>query len=128
MKNNYTLLYVDDEPVNRMVFDKLFNKHFHILTAASGKEGLQKINESETIQVIISDLRMPGMSGLEFLADAKKIKQDLKCFILTAFDFGEEIQTAINDKLIVKSFKKPYDAQDIISSVETTVVDPQSIR
>ena len=69
---NTTILYVDDEDVNLFLFEKTFESYYTVITAKSGDEGLKKIEEHQKdIAVVISDMRMPGMNGIEFIEIAR---------------------------------------------------------
>lgn len=120
--NQVTVLYVDDEDINLFLFERSFRAHYHVLTASSGEVGLQKLedNASEII-VVISDMRMPGMDGITFIRRAKERHANIAYFILTAFDFSEEIDKALDEKLINKFFTKPFDIDQIKSSIETAI-------
>ncbi|MCP4035767.1 MAG: response regulator, partial [bacterium] len=68
----FPLLYVDDEPDNLRIFELTFRKDFTILTAKNAEEGLRVLNDNP-IAVVLSDHRMPGMTGVEFLARVRAI-------------------------------------------------------
>ena len=65
-EEKYNILYVDDELNSLSAFRNLYRRKFNIVTASSGEEGL-KVLEKEPIHVIITDQRMPGLQGVEFL-------------------------------------------------------------
>lgn len=113
-----TILYVDDEEVNLFLFSKIFENDFNILTALSGEEGLKKLGRSNDIRIVISDLRMPAMDGLEFVDAAKKKSKDLSCFILTGYELNPDLEVALKTKRVDKVFKKPFDYELIKSAVE----------
>ena len=60
------ILYIDDEEYNLLVFKNAFFRHYNIFTALSGEEGL-KIMQDQEIHMIITDQRMPGMTGIDVL-------------------------------------------------------------
>ena len=114
------ILYVDDENINLMLFSKLFGKKYEIITAKSGNEGLEKLSENPGVKLIVSDMRMPGMNGIEFIQQAKGKRPELKCFILTGYDITEEISQALEKKVIEKHFTKPFvfDFDSIVEAFE----------
>lgn len=117
-----TVLYVDDEDINLFIFEKTFRNIYNIITANSAEQGLKMLEEhANDIIVVISDMRMPGMSGLEFIKAAKSKYSNIAYYILTAFDYNEEINKAIADNLINKFFTKPFDIEVIKSSIESVV-------
>lgn len=114
-----TILYVDDDNENIILFKILFKSSFEILTAASGNEGLEILSENKHIKAIISDMKMPGMDGLKFLAAAKHIN-DVPCFLLTGF---EEIDGGIEEGLLAGKFNKPFDTEKILSSLKKVMLN-----
>ena len=61
----YKILFVDDETANLRVLERLFRNTYEVINAASGTEALELLTEHD-VAVIISDQRMPGMTGIEF--------------------------------------------------------------
>jgi two-component system, response regulator, stage 0 sporulation protein F len=118
---NITILYIDDEPINLMVFEETFNRVYKVITAESGIKGLEILNSNSDINVVISDMKMPGMNGIEFINKAKNNFPDIVYFILTGYNINEEITNAINNKLIVKYFCKPFDVNEIQISIEESM-------
>jgi len=86
--------------MNLTVFEINFKRIYKVLTASSGEEGLQKLSTDKDIIVVISDMKMPGMNGLEFIKKAKEDHPDIAYFILTGFDISKEISRALENKLI----------------------------
>ena len=121
MSKKYTILYVDDEPLNLKLFKLNLQDKFNVITAISGAEGLDILQKESNINVVISDMKMPGMNGIEFINSAKQFHPDIKYFILTGFGITPEIQEAINTKLIVKYFKKPFNINEIVSTINESL-------
>lgn len=112
-----TVLYVDDEPINTKLFAINFKNLFNVLTADSGFNGLDRLKEHPEISVVISDMKMPGMNGIEFISQAKKEFPNIIFFILTGYEITEEIADAIKINLINKYFQKPFNLKEIESSI-----------
>ncbi|HRW63962.1 MAG TPA: response regulator, partial [Bacteroidales bacterium] len=117
MEEKITLLYVDDEPMNLKLFEINFRKKFNVLTAESGNEGLEILKSNAEIIIVISDMKMPGMNGIEFIRKAKIDFPKIRYFILTGFDITEEIADALNERLIHKYFRKPFNIREIEESI-----------
>lgn len=117
-----TILYVDDEAINLTVFAISFRKKYNVITAESATQALEILGKDSSIQVVISDLKMPQMNGLEFIRIAKPSFSNVKFFILTGFEQTDEITDAINDKLVVAYFKKPFSLQKIEEAVNTALL------
>ena len=121
MNKNVTLLYVDDETINLTLFELNFKKKYKVLTAESGDEGLEKLSADDDIIVVISDMKMPGMNGVEFIKKARENYKNIAYFILTGFDINEEIADALNDNLIHKYFRKPFDMKEIDEAINAVI-------
>ncbi|MCS6913560.1 MAG: sigma-54 dependent transcriptional regulator [Myxococcales bacterium] len=108
----YPVLVVDDEPDNLEAFCFNFKRTFRILTAQSGAEGLALLRE-EPVAVIVTDQRMPRMTGLEFLKEARAIAPDAVPIILTAYTDVDILIEAINLGQIYRYITKPWDAKEM---------------
>lgn len=113
MKFETTILYVDDEPLNLFLFRQVFENEYNVTTAESGFTGLKIIEKYPNIDVIISDMKIPGMNGLEFIKEAKELRSDIKYCILTCYDMIPEIENALRSGLIDKYFQKPFKLKEI---------------
>lgn len=119
-----TILYVDDEEANLFVFTKMFESKYYVLTAHSGKEGLEQLQDyASDIIVVISDMRMPLMNGVEFIKKAKSSFTNIAYFILTGFDFNDEIEEALNSRLIHKFFTKPFEMVEIEEAISEAIIE-----
>jgi response regulator RpfG family c-di-GMP phosphodiesterase len=107
-----TVLYVDDEKVNLELFRLNFAKDYDVKIATSAKEGFSIINEND-IDVIISDLRMPVMNGIEFIKQIKEKYPDKICIILSAFIEPDLMLKGGDKDLIFSYIPKPWKKQDV---------------
>ncbi len=110
---NYPVLFVDDEEMALISLADRFDEEFTIHTAKSGKEALDILERNREIAVIVSDQRMPGMSGIEFLAQAKQIAPSAIRMLFTAYTEMETVIEAINKGNIYRYISKPYDSTDL---------------
>ena len=115
------ILNVDDEPINRMLFQSVFKNKYKVLTAESGSSGLEVLQENGNIDVVISDMKMPGMNGIEFINKARKLFPDIYYFILTGFDITPEIQKSLDTGLVCKCFRKPLNTKEIEDSIKEKI-------
>ena len=116
--SNITILYLDDEEVNLFIFKANFKNKFNVITSDDPRKALEELKQhKDEIIVVISDMRMPVMNGLEFIEKARKIHDNIFYYILTGFDYNEEIEKALKENLIHKFFSKPFDAKEIESEV-----------
>lgn len=114
---NPTLLYIDDELENLKVFERVFKKHFNIFTALSGEEGLSIFEKENGISLVVSDQRMPGMSGVDFLNACKLINPYPIRVLLTGYADLESTINAINDAEIYRFIKKPWEKLDLLQTL-----------
>ena len=108
----FPVLYVDDEPDNLRVFELTFRREFKILTAASAKQGLRILNENP-VAVVLSDQRMPGVTGVEFLARVRNLDPKTVRVLVTAYGDVEILRQAINDGSIYRYVPKPWEPEDM---------------
>jgi two-component system response regulator AtoC len=106
----YPVLVVDDEQDNLDTFRFNFKRTFQLLTASSGTEALQLLREHD-VAVIVTDQRMPRMTGLELLRVAAELRPDAVRIILTAFTDVEVLVDAINMGQIYRYITKPFEAK-----------------
>jgi DNA-binding NtrC family response regulator len=104
-----TLLLVDDEQSIRTALSRLLRADgYTILNAASGEEGLELL-ALNAVQVIISDQRMPGMSGTTFLNSVKQLYPDTVRIILSGYTDLAVVTDAVNRGAVYKFLTKPWD-------------------
>lgn len=108
----YSVLYVDDEEINLRSFESAFRKKYNIYTALSAADGLN-ILENEEIDIILSDQRMPKMTGVEFLKKASAKFPSINRVLITGYTDFNELQTAINDAKIFQYVQKPWKTDNL---------------
>ncbi|MCG3155263.1 MAG: hypothetical protein DKINENOH_01865 [bacterium] len=116
-KKNFTILYVDDEEHNLISFKAVFRREYEIFTALSGEEGLEIIRR-HNIDLIITDQRMPRMTGIQFLERVLPEYPDTIRMILTGFSDVEAIIGAINTGRVFRYITKPWDENDLRMTIE----------
>lgn len=107
-----TVLYVDDELNNLLSFKASFRRQFNVLTAESAAEAL-KILESQSVQVIVSDQRMPKMTGIEFFASILEKYKDPVRILLTGFADIQAVIDAINLGHVFRYCTKPWTEEEL---------------
>lgn len=112
-KQKPKLLVVDDEPDNLDLLYRSFYREFQVLRANSGFEALDILEAQQDIAVIISDQRMPGMSGTEFLSRTATQYPNIIRIILTGYTDVEDLVEAINEGRVFKYVTKPWDDEDL---------------
>ena len=115
-----TILCVDDEIDNVEVLERTFRTSYHVITATSGMEAL-KILEQKEVAVIISDQRMPQMTGVEFLQKSISLHPDTIRILLTGYSDINSVIDAINTGQVYRYITKPWDINDLKSTVARAV-------
>ncbi len=108
----YPILVVDDEQDNLDAFRFNFRKTFDILTATSGAEALQ-ILDGKDVAVVVTDQRMPKMTGVELLREVRERSPEAVGIILTAFTDVDVLIEAINLGQVYRYITKPWDAKEV---------------
>jgi two-component system, sensor histidine kinase and response regulator len=106
------ILYIDDEVNNLTAFSSAFRHYYNVLTAESVEKG-RLILKNEEIHIIITDQRMPDMSGVEFLESILDEYPDPIRMLLTGYDDIEPIITAVNKIGIYRYISKPWDDNEL---------------
>lgn len=123
--NNRSILYVDDEVDNLTVFKSTFRREFTIHLAKSGAEGREILKNNE-IQVIITDQRMPEMTGIQFLESVNPAYPDCIRMILTGFSDVEAIIEAINKGKVYRYITKPWNKDELRQTINDALENYES--
>jgi signal transduction histidine kinase/FixJ family two-component response regulator len=108
----FPVLYVDDEHENLRIFELAFRRDFSIVTAEDAEKGLEIINE-RPVAVVLSDQRMPGMTGTEFLAQVAELDRKTVRILVTAYGDVSTLEKAINKVSIYRFVPKPWTPEDM---------------
>jgi len=118
---NEKILFVDDDPNILQGYQRSLRKLLHMDTALGGKEGLAAVANTGPYAVIISDMRMPGMDGVQFLAKVKEIAPDSVRMMLTGnADMGTAI-SAVNEGNIFRFMTKPCEPEVFIKALQAGI-------
>ena len=112
------LLIVDDEVDNLDLLQRIFHKGYRVIKAENGFEGLSRLEQEPDIGIIISDQRMPMMSGTEFLSQVAEIYPDTIRIILTAHTDVHALVDAINQSKVFKYITKPFRVDELTQVVQ----------
>lgn len=113
------ILYIDDEEDNLLVFKSTFRKFYKVHTAQSGEEGLEILKHKD-MAVVITDQRMPRMTGIEFLQKLPEDKDVIR-MILTGYSDMEAIVEAINTGRVYRYISKPWDREELKRSLDNAI-------
>ena len=112
------VLYVDDEPINLRVFEANFKQRFRIVTCGSGAEALERVRSLGDVAVLVSDQRMPGMTGVELLERARELLPDAQRMVITAYSDMQAVMDAVNRGQVSRYFVKPWVKEDLLAALE----------
>jgi len=110
--NKITILYVDDEMNNLISFKAVFRIKYNVLTAISGEDAL-KILKNNTVDIIITDQRMPNMTGVEFLESILDEYPDPIRILLTGYADMNAVIDAVNKGKIFHYLTKPWNEEEL---------------
>jgi diguanylate cyclase (GGDEF)-like protein len=112
-----TLLLVDDDPGVSAALRRLLRRQgYRVLYAASGDEGLSLLALND-VQVVVSDQRMPGMTGIEFLSRVKQIHPQIIRIMLSGYTAVDAIIEATNSGAVFRFHTKPWDDDALCASI-----------
>ncbi len=111
------VLFVDDEADIRDSFAQRFARQYTVRVAGNGHEALQQLQGNHGVQVVVTDIRMPGMTGLELIGNAKTLDPDLGFIVISGHGDTDDIITAF--RLGARNFlRKPYRFADLERAIE----------
>ena len=122
------VLFVDDEQEILDGYERLLRRDFHVRVARGGAAGLTEIEQNGPFAVVISDMRMPGMNGAEFLAQVRRTEPNTVRMLLTGYtDIGAAI-AAVNEGNIFRFLTKPCDKETLADAINLGITQYHLIR
>ncbi len=118
---DHTVLIIDDEDFILSSINRLLRQEFKVLLANSAHEGLQLMKEEE-VHVVVTDQRMPGMMGVEFLGKVKGEYPDAIRMLLTGYSDLESVISAVNAGNIYRYLVKPWDPDEFLAVIREACV------
>ena len=112
-----TVLFIDDEPRILRAMQRLLRPHSKVLVAESGLEALELLS-LENVDVIVCDQRMPGMTGVEVLAEARRLSPRSMRILLTGYADLDAAVNALNQGHIYRYLNKPWTNEVLIETVQ----------
>lgn len=111
------VLFVDDDQHLLESFTRNLHSEFTIETAPGGKEGLATIHLFGPFAVVISDMRMPGLNGAEFLARVRELSPQTVRMLLTGHKDLKHAVAAVNEGQIFHYLTKPCSKEEMVSAI-----------
>ncbi|MCX5776694.1 MAG: response regulator [Candidatus Firestonebacteria bacterium] len=110
------LIAEDDQGIRGLLEQGLESKNYNITTAANGQEAIGKIKK-ETFDLILCDIKMPGVGGIEVLKEAKNRNPDTRVIMITGY--GEDAAYIDSKRFGATGFiNKPFNIDEVVASVE----------
>jgi response regulator RpfG family c-di-GMP phosphodiesterase len=111
------ILFVDDEPFVLDGYKRMLRNEFQVSTAVGGEDGLEKIHDCGPYSVVISDMRMPGMNGAQFLARVRQEAPDTVRMLLTGYTDLSAAMDAVNEGNIFRFLAKPCEKEVLTKAI-----------
>ncbi len=115
------ILLVDDEDKLLNALQRNLRKHYNITTVNNGPDALKLMKNEPAFEVVVTDMKMPVMDGIEFLTQAKKIAPDTIRVMLTGNSEQETAKQALNQGDVFKFLTKPCTKDEYINSIEQAI-------
>ncbi|NOY28957.1 MAG: response regulator [Planctomycetes bacterium] len=124
---NQKILLVDDDPNILQGFKRQLRKHFQVETAIGGKEGLEAVAKEGPFAVIVSDMQMPEMDGIQFLNAACQLAPESVRMMLTGNADQQTASNAVNEGRIFRFLTKPCAPETLIEAIEAGIKQYQLV-
>lgn len=125
LKQTHKILVVDDESTNLLLLEKVLQTRYTVITARSGAEALDVLKREE-ISLLITDQRMPGMTGTELLRESQSLRPGMVSMLLTSNRDTETFIDAITRAGALRVLNKPWDPANLLSVVEKSLTTYES--
>ncbi len=112
----YKIMIVDDEPANLRTLVRLFRQNYEVVTAESGPEALTLLQQHD-VALLISDQRMPDMSGIDLMKKTVDVRPQMVRILLTGYTDVEALIESINCGLVYRYITKPWNNDDLCLTV-----------
>lgn len=122
------ILFVDDDTRILAAMRRRLSEDFNVVTFDRGHAAVEYIQKHEDISVLIADMRMPEMDGLELLQHSEKIRPNLKRIMLTGNSDQKTAVDAINDGKVFRFLRKPCDSADVKKAVNLAIEESDFTR
>jgi FixJ family two-component response regulator len=120
------ILFVDDEPCVLEGYERLLRREFHVNVALGGEQGLAAIQAHGPYAVVISDMRMPGMNGAEFLAQVREKAPETVRMLLTGHSDLNAAIDAVNKGNILRFLSKPCEKEVLVEAINFGIAQYRS--
>lgn len=120
------ILFVDDEPDVVDILARTFERRYDVLTATSGTEALELLKE-RPVDLLVTDQKMPDISGIDLVARAREIGADVTAILLTGYTDPQDLIEAINRGQVFRYVTKPWDVTELTVTLKNAL-DQHTLR
>ena len=113
------LLAEDDQPSREIYHTVLDDAGYHVIDAADGSAALDLLDK-ETVDLLLTDVTMPGMNGIQLLERARKLHPDLRAIVMTGHEISDAVIGALRNRAC-EFLSKPFNADELVEAVRTTL-------
>jgi response regulator RpfG family c-di-GMP phosphodiesterase len=106
--------------------ERLLRRYYNVLTAKDGPEAIEILKSAE-VSLLMSDQRMPGMTGIELLRESRAINPDVVSMLVTANTDNDTLLEAINDAGAVRVIHKPWDPERVLQFVREALAQRETL-
>jgi response regulator RpfG family c-di-GMP phosphodiesterase len=124
---NHKVLIVDDEPAVLEGYQRLLHREFNLETAEGGELGLTLLEKQGPFALVISDMRMPKMDGVQFLSRVKEVCPDTIRMVLTGHADMQAAIDAVNQGSVFRFLTKPCEKENLAKAITTGFVQYQLV-
>lgn len=121
----YSILYVDDEAANLRSFKAAFRRIYNVYVADSPVEGIELVKEHK-VDIVVSDHKMPQLSGTEFLREVHAYDPSIRRIILSGFVSKEELKAANEEYGLHAYIPKPWDFEHVQAVLQKLLSEAES--
>ncbi|NOY10169.1 MAG: hybrid sensor histidine kinase/response regulator [Spirochaetes bacterium] len=119
-KQNYNILYVDDDEQNLFIFHRVLDKSYNVITSTTATEALEVLKKTP-IHVLLADQRMPDLNGVQLLNRVMQQYPETIRILVTGYSDIDVVINAINKGCVYRYISKPWDNEDIITTVQNAL-------
>ena len=113
----YNILYVDDEADNLLAFRSVFRRYFTVYTATGGNEAIEILKEKD-VHLLLSDQRMPQMTGVELCTNVMQSHPEMVRMIVTGYSEMQPIMDAMKEGKVAQYIMKPWNVAELRGTIE----------
>jgi len=123
-----SILFVDDEPNVLSAFERRLRSRYHLQTSTEPEKALEMVAKGGPYAVVVSDLRMPGMNGIELLSRVRNLSPDTVRVMLTGYADLEAAIKAVNQGNVFRFLTKPCSGEDLEKAIEDSLRQYRLVR